>query len=168
MYTKSVLDDLPIAQPEYLPFTIPNAEAWIAPPVIGDLLEAPQIYIWSGKITAGRKTMAGGSVPTIGTTSGFRIWTYEMGIFIKYMMPNDLELEDNIFPLIVDSVMEKLQSVNLPVAITDTTVGARPSHITHFGQDMDVWYGNIHSAGDERFWTYEAEIRNTIRESLQQ
>lgn len=165
-----MLDNLPITQPAFLPSTIPNVQAYIAPPVIGDMLAAPQVYIWSGKITDKRQTMAGARTATIGTTSGFRIATYEMGIFIKYMMPNDLALEDNIFPLIVDSIMIKLRSTTLPMPLTDATIGSGlwPSTITHFGEDMDVWYGNIHAAEDGRFWVYEAEIRCTIREAYQQ
>lgn len=168
MFTKVLLDGLPIAQPEFLPFTIPNLEAHIAPPVIGDMMEAPQAYIWSGKLLSKQETMAGQSGSTINTTGPFKVQTYELGVFIKYMMPSDLDLEDNIFPLIVDSVMMKLGSVALPAAITDTVVGAWPSNITHFGKDMECYYGNIHESGDMRFWVYEAEVRVTVRESIQQ
>src|SRR5665213_387319 len=168
LYTKSVLTGLVIPSPIDGSFAIPNPEVWIAPPVYGDFEEAPQIYVWSGKITLKQETMAGQSGATINTTGPFHVNTYELGIFIKYMLPNDLVQQDSVFPLIVDRIVEKLQSVVLPVAIVDATVNARPSSITHFGKDMDIWYGNIHEAEDGRWWVYEAEIRNTIRESVQQ
>ena len=148
-------------------YTIPNAQAWIAPPVIGDMAEAPQIYVWSGKITEKRETMAGGRTSSIGTTAAFRILTYEMGIFIKYAMPNDEPLADNIFPVIVDTVMETLRGTTMPIAIVEVQTGWK-SNITDFGEVFTVWYGDIHEAGDTRFWVYEAEIRMNIRESVQQ
>ena len=112
--------------------------------------------------------MAGGRAATIGTTSAFRVLTYQMGVFLKFLLPNDLPLEDSVFPLVVDSVMIALRGITIPVQITDTTVGGWPSTITHFGEDLECWYGNIHASEDQRLWLYEAEIRNTIKEHLQQ
>ena len=168
MYTKSLLDDFAFVQPEGFPREIPNAQAWIAPPVVGDMADAPQIYVWSGKITSKQETMAGQSAATINTTGPFTVMTYEMGIFIKYAMPNDLPLEDSIFTIMVDSIMEKLRGAPSTIPLIDTVVNGKPSNITHFGKDMDVWFGNIHEAEDTRYWVYECEIRNTIREAVQQ
>lgn len=165
-FVKGALDGMTFVQPAGFPRAIPNAQAWIAPPIIGDMT-TPQIYVWDGKITQSRKTMSGTNAPAINTTGAMRNVEYSMGMFIKYAMPNDDVLEDNIFPIIVDNVMEVLRGVVYPVQIVDANTGW-PSTITDFGEEMEVWYGNIHSAEDGRFWVYEAEIRMRVRETIQQ
>jgi hypothetical protein len=147
--------------------TVPNLVAYIAPPVVGDLAAAPLAFVWGAHLTEDRKEMNGVNTATIGTTAGFRVLTYDCMIYIKYIIPNTQPLEDNIFPLIIDSIMQKLRGITYPVSITDAITGW-PSTIQLIGEHFDVTYGDVRETADQQLWLYEAQITMTVRERIQQ
>jgi hypothetical protein len=149
--------------------TIPNLIAYIAPPVPGtvELDTQPLCFIWGAHLVEDRKEMNGTNTATIGTTAGFRVLTYDCNIWIKYILPNTQPLEDNIFPLVVDSIMQKLRGIVYPVSITDAITGW-PSRIQLIGEHFDVTYGDVRETADQQLWLYEAQIIMTIKERIQQ
>jgi|ERR1039457_4368672 hypothetical protein len=150
-----------------MPDGIPNAIAYVAPPVVEDMAEQPLIFVWGGRLSEKRQTMAGGRSATINTTSGFRTLDWEIDVFIKYAMANDNTDIQNLFPLAIDLVMQKLRGITMPQKITDAVTGW-PSQVVLIGEDMEMHYGDIHALSDQRYWLFEAEIICKVREQIQQ
>ena len=150
----------------------PPAQAWIAPPVIGDFSAAPQIYVWGGVVREKRQTMGprGTTIPTsVGTfAAGFRDAKYTIDIWIKYAMENDATLEDSLFPLIIDTVMVALRGMVMPVQNVTDSITGWVTNITHIGEDFTIEYGPIRELDDQRFWLYEAHIAMQVSEKIQQ
>ena len=150
----------------------PVPMVWIAPPVIGDFSQAPQIYIWGGVTREKRQTMGprGTTIPTtVGThAAGFRDARYMVDIWIKYAMENDAPLEDNLFPLIIDTVMVALRGMTMPVQNVTDSITGWVTNITEIGEEFTIEYGPIRELDDQRFWLYEAHIAMTVKEKIQQ
>jgi hypothetical protein len=150
----------------------PTPQVWIAPPVIGDFASAPQIYVWGGVVREKRQTMGprGTSIPTSAGTfpSGFRDAHFTVDIWIKYAMENDDVLEDSKFPLIIDTVMQELRGMTMPVLNVTDSITGWVTNITHIGEDFTIEYGAIRELEDQRFWLYEAHIAMMVYEKIQQ
>lgn len=146
----------------------PVPQVWIAPPVIGDFAQAPQIYVWGSVVREKRQTM-GPRATTIGTSaSGVRDAHYMIDIWIKYAMENDAPLEDSLFPLIIDTVMIALRGMTMPVLNVTDYITGWVTNITHIGEDFTVEFGVIRELEDQRFWLYEAHIAMAVFEKIQQ
>lgn len=150
-----------------MPNGIPNAVAYVAPPVVTDLAAMPEIFVWGGQLSEKRQTMAGSRSATINTTSGFHDMFWSIDVYIKYAMsPDDAHLQSS-FPLVVDLVMEKLRGIPITDTITDSVTGW-VSQIVEIGEDMTMNYGDIHSLSDQRYWLFEAQIICKVHELIQQ
>lgn len=150
-----------------MPNGLANALAYVAPPVVTDMSENVQIFVWGGQLAEKRQTMSGQRAATIGTTTGFRDLIWSLDIYMKYAMsPDDVHLQSS-FPLAVDLVMQKLRGITMPQIITDS-VESWPSTILEIGEDMTMNYGDIHTLSDQRFWLFEAQIIVKIHETIQQ
>lgn len=162
VFVKQQLDNLPIED------GLGTAtKAYVSPPIIGDMATNPLVFVWGAVSHEMRETMAGGRTATINTTSGIRTIQYELDIYIKYAIANDNPNEDNVFPLVVDSVMQKLRGIQIPTNITDPVTNW-PSVITDLGERFSLQYAPVMEAVDQRFWVYEARIVAPITEKIQQ
>jgi hypothetical protein len=169
MYTvKQALDGLTF--PSGVTFdgttAVPNLQAFISVPQVAQLT-TPTAFVWGGYFNEKRRTMAGQRATSVNTSSGFRRAEYRMDVIVRYAIPHNTPILDSVFPVIVDSVMERLRGIPMPQALTDPQTG-KQSTMVIVGEDFDVQYGQVYQLADLRYWLYGAKITTRIIEDLQQ
>ena len=148
-YVKSELNGLTSAH--YQPAT-----AWIQPPTPGDADPgSPQLFIWTERYHEKRRSMPRGM--------GLKDGDHAVQVYVLVIDdPSDANA-DTAFPNLLNSIMETLRTVALPVALTDADTGAT-SNIVLIGEDFDVQTDAIRSVGDERYVRYLAVITVKVLE----
>lgn len=161
---KSLLDGL--TYPSVSLASPPALKAYISPPVYDDMYVHPIAYIWGGRLVYDRLSTSGARNTSPGS-GALRKLTWQVDIYIKAAVPNTTSGSDNDFPLLVDAVISKLAGTPLNQPITDATTGIA-STVSLSGEHMELAYGNLHAARDQRLWIAEARITNTVMELIQQ
>jgi hypothetical protein len=150
----SLLDDLP------MPYSVPNAKAYITPPDPRVQAKVPAIYIWPSDGDENRSEHLGGTVPRntgVGTPSGTKGVQHHMDVYLTWFSAGSGKQQDPLFPGMVDAVMFALRfSQPNPAYITDPNTGLT-STIYNTGEQMTYKTG-LESTADERIKRYDALI----------
>lgn len=146
---------------------VPALQAHISPPVGTVLSDSPHAFVWGGTLRHHRQTMGGPRAEIINTSSPFRELDHRIDIVVRYAMSNNLSTVDSAFPAIIDTIVEKLSGVQMPIKIVDQLTG-RPSTIVIIGEEFDISHGHIYSLKDQRFWLFGAKITMPVKETIQQ
>lgn len=136
---------------------IPPVTAYITPPAPG-AFNGPIALIAGARMQASRESMPRGP--------GFKnlIWTVE--VYLHYQSVPTAPNLDQIFPLIVDTVMAKMWTTTMPVPITDPTTGAKSS-VMSVGERFTVDYPPVRTANKSQTYVYVARIQFEVKELLQ-
>jgi hypothetical protein len=146
---------------------VPNLQAHISPPVGTVVSDGPHAFVWGSTLNEKRQTMGGPRTKQISNTAGFRNLDHRIDIVVRYALPASLVNIDSCFPAIVDSIMEVLRGIQMPITINDELTG-RQSTIQIIGEEFQVQNGQIYALTDQRYWLYGAKITMPVKEVLQQ
>ena len=131
-------------------------EAFITPPTVGKL-DGPKAYVWGGTSRARRQTAPRGQ--------GYKHLDWMVDIYLIYeTVPTSPNL-DQEFPLVVDAVLTKLWSTEMPVFINDPTTGLS-SEVVSVGEQWDLDYPPVRTPATNRMLLYEARIRMSVYEAV--
>jgi hypothetical protein len=151
-YCLNILQGLPVPWDG-----IPAVTAYITPPAPG-AFNGPIALIAGARMQASRQTMPRGM--------GFKnlIWTVE--VYLHYQSPPTAPNLDQIFPLIVDTVMTAMWTTTMPKPIEDPTTDA-PSSVMSIGERFTLDYPPVRTANKSQTYVYVARIQFEVKELLQ-
>lgn len=137
---------------------IAPVQAFITPPAPGAFGPAPIAIVAGARMQASRESMPRGM--------GFKnlIWTVE--VYLHYQSVPTAQNLDQIFPIIVDAVMQEMWSTTMPVPIEDPTTGAK-SKVMSIGERYTVDYPPIRTANKGQTYVYVARLQFEVKELLQ-
>jgi hypothetical protein len=131
--------------------------AYITPPAPLPL-SGPMALIAGARMQASRESMPRGM--------GFKnlLWTVE--VYLHYQSAPTAPNLDQIFPIIVDTVMAKMWTTTMPVPIVDPTTTAKSS-VMSVGEKITVDYPPVRTANKSQTYVYVARIQFEVKELLQ-
>lgn len=131
--------------------------AYITPPAPG-AFNGPIAVIAGARMQASRETMPRGM--------GFKnlVWTVE--VYIHYSSSPTAANLDQIFPIILDTVMTTMWSTTMPTPIVDPTTGAKSS-VMSIGERFTLDYPPIRTANKSQTYVYVARLQFEVKELLQ-
>jgi hypothetical protein len=134
-------------------------QAWVQPPPVVQMATNPQVFIWGGTWLEERHTIPRGM--------GFKRITYTLMIWIQNATTNDPEdpYGPLAFPLLIETVLNILRTVTIPIAITDTITG-QASVIQTIGERMNIAHATPVASADQRFLLNNATLRLYLVEEL--
>jgi hypothetical protein len=142
-HLKSILNGLQSAQ-------LAPLQAVIQPPVLSDVGDHPFAFIWAGRGVEKRQTAPRAIRQPSGAINpgGYQKMTWQMTVRLYAVMhPDDPNLE-SAFPNLIDMVTLQVNVTQIPVIITDPVTG-QESQILTIGENVDVDYASVRTAGDE-------------------
>ena len=92
--------------------------AYVTPPAPG-VFNGPIVVIAGARMQASRESMPRGM--------GFKNLAWTVEVYVHYQSPPTAPNLDQIFPIILDTVMAKMWTTTMPVKIVDPTTGAKSS-----------------------------------------
>lgn len=111
---------------------LPPVQAWVQPPPITQPVEFPQVYVWGGRLQERRATLP--------RTQGQKRRQHQVDLYVNWVADDTNEnLPVELFPVLVEAIMQVLRSVQLPVTLTDEITGA-VSNLTDIGESMNLAY----------------------------
>jgi len=146
---------------------IPALQAHISVPMGTVVTDGPHAFVWGGNVAEARQTMGGPRATQINTTSPFRVLNHRVSIVVRWGLPSNLTTQDSVFPVVVDTIIENLRGIPMPVQINDEQTN-RPSTIQIIGEEFNTDYGQVYAMKDQRYWLYGAKITMAVREVIQQ
>lgn len=146
---------------------IPALQAHVSVPMGTVITDGPHAFVWGGTLNRKRKTMGGPRSTQINTTSPFHDVNHRIDITLRWGLPSNLNTQDSIFPVVIDTVIEVLGGIPMSIQISDEQTG-RPSTIEIIGEEFQVTYGQVYSMKDQRYWSYGAKITMPVLERVQQ
>ena len=147
---------------------VPNLQAHISVPVGAVITDGPHAFVWGGTMTERRQTMGGPRTGQVGTPgAAFREINHRVDITVRWGLPSALTTRSSIFPVVLDTIIEVLRGVTMPVNISDEQTG-RTSTIQIIGEEFVTTYGQTYAMADQRYWSYGAKIVMPVKEILQQ
>lgn len=146
---------------------VPDLKAHITTPYGYTVSDRPHAFIWGGTLNEKRRTMGGPRAATVNTSSPFHTLNHRIDIIVRYALPLKLVNIDSCFPAILDSIMEVLRGIEMPVKITDALTG-RQSTIQIIGEEFDVQYPQLYNLQDGRYALFGAKITMPVKEEIQQ
>jgi hypothetical protein len=151
-YALGLLQDLPVPWDG-----IPAITAYITPPAPG-AFNGPIALIAGARAQASRESMPRGM--------GFKnlVWTVE--VYLHYQSAPTAANLDQIFPIIVDTVMTRMWTTTMPKPIVDPTTGAKSS-VMSIGERFTVDYPPVRTANKSQTYVYVARIQFEVKELLQ-
>lgn len=153
LYTKSIINGI-------VPPLLPNApvQAYIAPPVPGDMGASPQAYVWGGTFRERRQTAPRGQA--------FKRVDYQLDVWVIHAEDPSDPNADQMFPTTVDAIMKALRETSpMPLDITDPTTG-EISQVLMIGEDFEVEYAPVRSLADNRYVQYAVRIGVNVYEAI--
>lgn len=163
LYIKGQLDQMT------LPVVMAGSDkltAIVTPPVVDDRVTA-RCWIWGSTGDEKRRTMPRGG---FGGNAAFKGVTSRVDIWVKcYGDAMDVQAgtADSPFPTVLEEIMNKLRTVQMPILnLLDTSTG-RTSDIISIGEDMKWDYSRVYVTADQRMLIYEGRITATITEWIQ-
>lgn len=131
--------------------------AYVTPPPV-EPLNGTRAYIWGSRMSEKRGTFPRGP--------GFKTLSWRVDIWLSMLeAASDANL-DQAFPLLVDAVMTKLRTVEMPVYITDPTTG-QLSQLWSIGEDYEFEYPPELATATNRLMYYRCGITATVEEVIQ-
>jgi len=151
-FTFGLLQGLPVPWDGIDPIT-----AYITPPAPG-AFAGPIALVAGARMQASRETMPRGM--------GFKnlVWTVE--VYLHYQSAPTAPNLDQVFPVIVDTVMAKMWTTTMPTPIVDPTTGAKSS-VMSIGERFTVDYPPVRTANKSQTYVYVARIQFEVKELLQ-
>lgn len=148
LYVKSVLNGITVpGQPQTL-------TAAITPPVFEDI-GAPRCFIWGGRVQGSRQTMPRGA--------GFRKLPWLIDIYLVYLTNPQNTTVDSEFPLVIDAVLNKLWTTQMPTIITDPATEV-VTQIQAIGEEWTLDYPPERTPGTLKMLWYSALLTTTVLE----
>jgi hypothetical protein len=134
-------------------------EAWVMPPPVVQLTPNPQVFIWGGSWTEERHTNPRGR--------GQKRVTYALTIWIQSATSNDPAdaYGPSGFVLLIETVLNILRRVTIPIPVTDPDTGAT-SIIQTIGEKMSVTHPPPTASADQRILWHNATLRLYVVEEL--
>lgn len=131
--------------------------AYVTPPAPG-AFNGPIAVIAGARMQASRESMPRGM--------GFKnlVWTVE--VYLHYQSVPTAPNLDQIFPIIVDTVMTTMWTTTMPKPIVDPTTGAKSS-VMSIGERFTLDYPPIRTANKSQTYVYVARIQFEVKELLQ-
>jgi len=131
--------------------------AYVTPPAPGTF-NGPIAVIAGARMQASRESMPRGM--------GFKnlVWTVE--VYLHYQSAPTAANLDQIFPVIVDTVMTRMWTTTMPTPIVDPTTGAKSS-VMSIGERFTLDYPPIRTANKSQTYVYVARIQFEVKELLQ-
>jgi hypothetical protein len=140
------------------------AQAWVQPPVPG-LLYPAQIYIWPSQFHDDRQTAPRASSVASGT-SGFRVVTYDLSVWVYGLQDPDSPGPTPPFVLLLDAVLTTIRGLTMPTQLTDSQTGM-VSWLIDIGEQMAGHVDVVRTLVDERYLRNAALLTVIIREQVQ-
>lgn len=145
---------------------IPALQSYVQPPVLEDL-DGPRAYVWGGRLAGKRQSMPRINYETVDqSTAGYKWLDWTIDVYISYLTnPDDVNV-DQEFPLIVDAVMWKFWTTQMPLFITDPTTGLL-SQILAIGEEFDLEYPPEKTPATMRMLYYTCRLSLRVYEAVQ-
>ncbi len=148
-YAQSQLDGLQSAN-------LPAAVAYVLPPSVVNLADAPAIFIWGEDLDETRAT-----IPRL---RGEKRVAHMLHMYVQWVTDNDpSHVQD--FPVLLDTIRTKLRTIPLPVPITDTVTG-EVTYLMDIGERILVSYKTPTPTADQRNLLFSAIFRVHAAEHL--
>lgn len=159
-YVKGLLDGLVVED------GIPALEAYVQPPVLEDL-NGPRAYVWGNRLSGKRQTMPRINYQTVDqSTAGYKWLDWTVDVYLSYLTnPDDVNV-DQEFPLIVDAVMWKLWTTEMPIVIQDPTTSLY-SQILAIGEEWELEYPPERAPSTMRMLYYTCRLGLRVYEAVQ-
>ena len=132
-------------------------QAWVLPPPVVQMTPNPQVFVWGGAWSEERHTNPRGR--------GEKRALYQLSIWIQSATTNDPsdEYGPAAFPILIETVLNILRTVTIPIAITDLVTGAE-STIQTIGEKMSVAHATPVAGADQRFLWHAATVKVMVTE----
>jgi hypothetical protein len=134
-------------------------QAWVMPPPVLQLTPNPQVFVWGGTWNEERHTIPRGK--------GEKRATYALSIWIQSATTNDPsdEYGPAAFPILIETLLDILRTVTIPIWITDPVTGAETT-IQTIGEKMQVTHPTPIADADQRFLWHTATVKATVTEEF--
>lgn len=135
---------------------LPPAVAWVQPPILDDLAEAPRIYLWGGHLDEERYTL-----PRV---LAHKIVRHRLDIYVLLMTQND-PAGSRAFVVLLDAIRKTLRSTAMPVGLTDEESG-ETSVLQTIGEFITQDYTTPVAVEDQRSLEHSAYLVASVTEIL--
>jgi hypothetical protein len=134
-------------------------QAWVLPPPVVQLTPNPQVFVWGGAWSEERHTLPRGR--------GQKRVAYALSVWIQSATTSDPldEYGPAAFPLLIETVLDILRTITIPISITDPVTGAE-SIIQTIGEKMTVAHATPVAGADQRFLWHAATVKVAISEAF--
>lgn len=161
VYINGLLDGL------VWPFTaVPALESQITPPDPQVNAETPQAYVWPSRGRENRDPRRGGTIPRATTAdgpSGLKAQQHNLDIYLVYFQADDDPDSDQLFPGMIDWIMEQLRLAPDPTPLLLDPWTNRGSYLIDVGEQMDYQIA-VRALDDQRYNRYDGLITCVINE----
>ena len=145
---QGILNDLPIPGGEQ------TLQAFITPPLAHKPVR-PTAVVWASRAPVGRRAMPRGE--------GFKEITWQIDVWLMYLMSPQVPNLDYQYPLMVDAVMAAMWSTSMPIPITDPVTGLR-TQMTSIGEVFTVENAPVRSPEGQSMYYFAGKIGFTVKE----
>ena len=134
-------------------------QAWVMPPPVVQLTPNPCVFVWGGTWAEERHTLSRGR--------GEKRVAYQLTLTIQGATSNDLtdDYPPSAFPILIETVMNILRTVTIPIPVTDPVTGAQ-SIIQTIGEKMSVTHPTPITASDQQFIWHNAVVKCMVSEEF--
>ncbi len=145
---------------------LPPLQAQITPPDPNVDAQIPQAYIWPGRGDESRDPRKGGTINRAafqGAPSGLKVLDHRVDVYLVWWMDNDDPDSDNLFPGMVDTIMEALRVSPNPSPIQTDPYSGMQSYLIDVGESISYQF-TLRSVVDERYDRYDSLLTLAINE----
>jgi len=140
---------------------LPSLKAWVAPPSVGDIGNAPNAYVWGATFHEHRWTMSAGRYDgdqnyMLGSGGNKKV-EYQVYIWISVATKADDPHADEAFPILLENVLKALRATPKVNNITDPSTG-QSSSLMDLGEEFQVEYSTPRTTADQRIIRTDCRI----------
>jgi hypothetical protein len=140
-----------------------NTDAKITPDVPGQAdVGHPVIHVFTSGFSERRQTMPRASNAHPG---GYKKARHSVDLFILVLQKSTKSYADSAFPILLETIMQKLRSVPLTAPITDPDTGAE-STILSIGEEFEVKIAPLVTVTNQQLVAWQAQITCPVDEAF--